>query len=66
LKQVLRVKEVAEYLRMCPMTVYRMAKQGEIPCFKVGDEWRFKFDSINSWIIEKEKLNEKRSEIGGA
>jgi excisionase family DNA binding protein len=51
----MRLKEVAEYLRMSPMTIYRMAKRGDIPCFKVGDEWRFRLEAIEQWILEKEK-----------
>ena len=53
--QVMKLKEVAEYLRMSPMTIYRMAKRGDIPCFKVGDEWRFRLEAIEQWILEREK-----------
>jgi excisionase family DNA binding protein len=55
MSQIMRLKEVAEYLRMSPMTIYRMAKRGDIPCFKVGDEWRFRLEAIEQWILEKEK-----------
>jgi excisionase family DNA binding protein len=34
-----------------------MVRKGGIPAFKVGKEWRFKRESINSWILEKEKKN---------
>jgi nitrogen PTS system EIIA component len=53
--KVLKLKEVAEYLRMCPMTIYRMANSGEIPCFKVGDEWRFRAEAVEQWILEQER-----------
>jgi excisionase family DNA binding protein len=53
--KVLKLKEVAEYLRLSPMTIYRMANNGDIPCFKVGDEWRFREEAIEQWIFDKEK-----------
>ena len=51
---VLKLKEVATYLRLCPMTIYRMAKHGDLPCFKVGDEWRFRKEAIEAWITDQE------------
>jgi excisionase family DNA binding protein len=33
--------EVAKHLRVHPTTVYRMAKRGELPGFKIGSDWRF-------------------------
>jgi excisionase family DNA binding protein len=53
--KVLKLKEVAEYLRLSPMTIYRMTKSGEIPCFKLGDEWRFRTEAIEQWIMEQER-----------
>lgn len=31
-------------------TVYRMARKGVLPGFKIGGEWRFKKDLIDRWI----------------
>jgi nitrogen PTS system EIIA component len=56
MNRVLKLKEVAECLRLCPMTVYRLTKSGDIPCFKVGDEWRFRLEAIEKWILEQEKV----------
>lgn len=55
--EILTVKEVAEYLKMNSMTIYRMAKVGKIPAFKLGGDWRFRRSSIDEWIIEKERNN---------
>ena len=52
------VKELADYLKVNPVTVYRMVRKGGIPAFKVGKEWRFKGESIKSWILGKEQDNE--------
>jgi excisionase family DNA binding protein len=47
---VMNVDEVADYLRVAPATVYRLARQGKIPCGKVGRAWRFRKETIDLWI----------------
>ena len=44
------VDEVAEYLRMNRLTVYRLAQQGRIPCARVGKHWRFDRELIDDWL----------------
>ncbi len=51
--QILTVKELAAHLRVHPNTIYRYAKRGRIPCFRVGDEWRFNFEVIERWLQEQ-------------
>ena len=51
---VFTVQEVATYLRMKPVTIYKHAKAGKLPCFKVGANWRFKKSTIDSWIARQE------------
>jgi excisionase family DNA binding protein len=41
---------------MHEMTIYRMARQGEIPAFKVGNRWRFNRRRIEEWLNEHEVL----------
>lgn len=48
---VFTVKEVAAYLRVHQTTIYRLLRQGKIPAFKVGGDWRFKLDAINRWML---------------
>lgn len=52
---VFTVQEVASYLRMQPVTIYKHAKAGKLPCFKVGANWRFKKSTIDRWITEQEE-----------
>ena len=49
------VREVAGYLNVDEKTVYRLAKRGDLPGFKVAGTWRFKKDDIDDWI-ERQKL----------
>ena len=60
---LITVNEVAAYLRVNPMTVYRMANRGELPGIKVGDLWRFKERDIAAWLEQQKrsaKLKRKR------
>jgi excisionase family DNA binding protein len=51
---IMTVREVAGYLRMHEMTIYRMARHGEIPAYKVGNRWRFHRHRIEEWLGEHE------------
>ena len=50
---ILTVDEVAKYLRMNRITVYRLAQQGKIPAVKVGRHWRFRSDLIEEWLHQR-------------
>lgn len=57
-EEVLTVEEVAEYLRIHPYTLRRLARAGKLPGFKVGGQWRFKkydMDKLSSRV--KKKVN---------
>lgn len=54
------VREVAGYLNVDEKTIYRLAKRGELPGFKVAGTWRFKKDDIDQWIEER-----KRGSVSG-
>lgn len=51
---IMTVREVADYLRMHEMTIYRMARQGEIPAYKVGNRWRFNRQRLEEWLSAHE------------
>ena len=54
---VFTVRELAKYLRMKPLTIYKHASTGKLPGFKVGSHWRFKKTTIDGWIEAQEKSN---------
>lgn len=49
---MLTATEVAAYLRVHVITIYRMADRGELPALRVGRRWRFKRDQIERWLRE--------------
>lgn len=55
-KQVMTIRDIAEYMDVHPMTIYKYVKQGKIPAFKIGASWRIRKDSIKKWMEESEKL----------
>jgi excisionase family DNA binding protein len=52
--EVMTVKELAEFLRVNPATIYRLLRDGRIPGFRVGSEWRFDREAIEQWQREGE------------
>ena len=54
---VFTVQELAEYLRMKPLTIYKHASTGRLPGFKVGSHWRFKRITIDRWISDQENTS---------
>lgn len=54
---ILTVQEVAAYLRLHAVTVYRMAQNGDLPAFRVGRRWRFKLDQIEQWVAGHQTPN---------
>ena len=52
------VDEVSKYLRFHPHTIRKLAREGKIPAFKIGGQWRFDervFTLKRNIINEKEK-----------
>jgi excisionase family DNA binding protein len=47
--EILTVKDLAIYLHCHQATIYRLAKRGEIPSFRVGGVWRFRYADIANW-----------------
>ena len=54
-RAVLTVKEICEMLRVNQTTVYKMVRQGRIPAFRVGSDWRFRANEIVHWMAENTK-----------
>lgn len=64
-REILTAKEVADYLNIHPLTVHKFAREGKIPAFKIGTDWRFHKKYIEMWIREKldNNLRDKEQRI---
>ena len=61
-KEIMIVKQVAEYLQMDEHTIYKLARSGQIPSIKIAGQWRFKKDLIDDWIKEGSLKNFNKPE----
>ena len=50
------LEQIARYLNVDKFTVYRLITQKKIPAFKVGNQWRFKQEMIDAWLMEKANI----------
>lgn len=49
-KEIMAVKQVAEYLQMDEHTVYKLARSVKSLPLKIAGQWRFKRSLIDQWI----------------
>jgi len=60
-EEIMTAKEVANYLKLHTLTVHRYAREGKIPAFKIGMDWRFHKEYIEKWIREKLAYNHRKT-----
>lgn len=58
----LTVEDVAKRFGVTPSTVYRLAQRGVLPGFKVGVQWRFSPDMLESWVADQVMAERLRAE----
>jgi len=47
--KVITIGELCQYLRVHRSTLYRLLKKQQLPGFKIGSDWRFNVEAIDSW-----------------
>ena len=50
---VMTLKEVAEFLRIHHVTLYKLVRRNEIPSFRIGSDYRFNREGIEKWIARQ-------------
>ena len=63
-KPYLSIEDVAKSFGVTPTTVYRLAQKGELPGFKIGSQWRFSQDMLESWVADKVTVERLKAEDG--
>ena len=64
--EILDINEVAKYIGIHKITLYRLIKAQKIPAFKIGRQWRFKKRLLDKWIEENmiiKKVEQKNNSI---
>ena len=51
--QIMTLKEVAKYLGLHPISIYRLIKTSDIPAMKIGGQWRFKKEVLDVWLTKQ-------------
>jgi excisionase family DNA binding protein len=54
--EMLSAKEMQTLLQVDRSTIYRMAEAGQLPAIKVGKQWRFPGNRVESWLKNKAAL----------
>lgn len=62
LDNILDADEVAQLLRLHKRTVLRLANRGELPGFKIGDQWRFKRDDLEEYIEGQKRKQQQQKQ----
>jgi excisionase family DNA binding protein len=57
LREVMDIRQAADYLGISGDTLYRYASDGFVPAFKLGNRWRFKKSLLDAWMDEKSGVN---------
>jgi len=60
-ERLLTVDEVAEWLAIAGRKVMDLARERELPGFKVGKEWRFSRDEITAYLERRRNIDQPPS-----
>lgn len=52
-REVMDIRQAAEYLGISPDTLYKYASESFIPAFKLGNRWRFKKSRLDDWMDQQ-------------
>jgi excisionase family DNA binding protein len=53
IREVMDIRQAADYLGISPDTLYKYASENFIPAFKLGNRWRFKKSRLDDWMDQQ-------------
>jgi excisionase family DNA binding protein len=56
---LLTLSEAANLLQVSTRTLQRMIRNGELPAFKVGGQWRLREAQLRQWVESRESSLDK-------
>ncbi len=63
LREVMDIRQAADYLGISSDTLYRYASEGFVPAFKLGNRWRFKKNLLDAWMDRQSGVVTKIEEV---
>lgn len=48
--EILTIEELSVYLKIPKSTLYKLVREGAVPCQRLGKHWRFHKDAIDEWM----------------
>lgn len=54
-KELLDTEDVAEYLGVSPVTIWRWCRDGSLPCLKIGRSWRIRRTALETFLERSER-----------
>ena len=54
-EELLSADEVAGYLELEPVTIYRWCRNGRLPCMKLGGVWRIRRGALDAFLLHAER-----------
>ena len=61
---ILTIDELSDYLRISRSTLYKLAQEGRVPCQKVGRHWRFRKETIDRWLDQRDDNDLTNAGVG--
>ena len=61
--QIMTTNEIAEYLKLHPITIIKYAREGKIPATRIGRVWRFDKELVDRWIALAQNNSERDKDI---
>ena len=63
LREVMDIRQAADYLGISGDTLYRYASEGFVPAFKLGNRWRFKRSLLDAWMVRMSSPQQAEAKV---
>ncbi len=64
-QEFIGVDDIAAYLGVQPVTVYRWCRAGRLPCLKIGKAWRIRRAALDTFLRQSERGQSLASQLRG-
>lgn len=58
IREVMDIRQAADYLGISADSLYRYAATGFIPAFRLGNRWRFRKSRLDEWMDRRSGIEE--------